>query len=78
MSEQSCAGNVIAAIATILWPGLGQLLQGRLWSAILFCIGCLVGYALWYLILPLIIALLLHLWAIIDAAKFVPRVALSR
>jgi TM2 domain-containing membrane protein YozV len=33
---QGTTGNVIAALASFLIPGLGQLLQGRLFPAILF------------------------------------------
>jgi TM2 domain-containing membrane protein YozV len=33
MSGQGSAGNVIAALASFFIPGLGQLLQGRLFKA---------------------------------------------
>lgn len=32
MGGQGSAGNVLAALASFFIPGLGQLLQGRLWS----------------------------------------------
>lgn len=70
MSQQGSSGNVIAAICNIFIPGLGQLVQGRLLAAILFFIFTAGGYALWWLIIPPIIAFVLHLWSIIDAAKF--------
>ncbi len=42
---QGSAGNVISALASLLLPGLGQLLQGRFLAAILFFIGAAV---LWF------------------------------
>ena len=70
MSGQRSGGNVIAALCNIFVPGLGQLVQGRILTALLFFVICAVGYALWWLIIPAIIAAIAHLWAIIDAAKF--------
>lgn len=70
MSQQGSAGNVIAAIASFFFPGLGQLVQGRIMAALLFCIVTIVGYAMWWLIVPAIIGGIVHLWCIIDAAKF--------
>ncbi|WP_417761847.1 hypothetical protein [Shewanella sp.] len=70
MSQQGSSGNVIAAICNIFIPGLGQLVQGRLLAAILFFIFTAGGYALWWLIIPPIIAVIVHLWSILDAAKF--------
>lgn len=63
---QGSAGNVLAALASLFIPGLGQLLQGRLLAAI---VQFLLAAALW------IIALgwLVHLWSILDAALFKPR-----
>jgi TM2 domain-containing membrane protein YozV len=63
MSGQGSAGNVLAALASRFIPGLGQLLQGRLGMAVLqFVLAAL----LWVWLLGWII----HLWSIIDAAKF--------
>ncbi|NRD75874.1 hypothetical protein HQQ94_22200 [Shewanella sp. VB17] len=70
MSQQGSAGNVIAAIASFFFPGLGQLVQGRILAAILFCLITIVCYAMWWLIFPAIIGGIVHLWSIIDAAKF--------
>ena len=70
MSGQGSAGNIIAAICNVFFPGLGQLVQGRMIPAIIFAIICIAGYAFWWLIFPAIIAGLFHLWAIIDAATF--------
>lgn len=71
MSIQGSGGNVIAAICNIFFPGLGQLVQGRILAALFFAIICVGGYALWWLFfIPAIIAAIVHLWSIIDAAKF--------
>jgi TM2 domain-containing membrane protein YozV len=70
---QGTAGNVIAALANVFVPGLGQLLQGRLLAAILFFVLIVTGYALWFLLIPAILAAVLHLWCILDAAIWKPR-----
>jgi len=70
MSSQGSGGNVLAAICNIFFPGLGQLVQGRILSALIFAIVCIGGYALWWLVIPAIIAALFHLWSIIDAARY--------
>ncbi|QYJ79100.1 hypothetical protein [Shewanella acanthi] len=72
MSQQGSAGNVIAAIASLFFPGLGQLLQGRILAALMFFLVTVVGYALWWLIVPAVIGAIFHLWSIIDAARFTP------
>ncbi|MCB0280676.1 MAG: hypothetical protein KDD94_14295 [Calditrichaeota bacterium] len=65
MDGQGSAGNVIAALCSFFIPGLGQLLQGRLMIAIImFILSCLM----WIVLL----GWLVHLWSIIDAAKFRP------
>lgn len=66
------AGNVIAAIASVFIPGLGQLVQGRILSALLFFVVAGGSYGLSFLILPLIVAIPVHIWAIIDAAVWKP------
>jgi len=63
MQGQGSAGNVIAALASFFIPGLGQLLQGRILAALLFCVFACV---MWVVLL----GWLVHLWAIIDAAMF--------
>ena len=63
MNGQGSAGNVISALTSFFIPGLGQLLQGRLGMAI---IHFLLAALLWVFLLGWII----HLWSIIDAAKF--------
>lgn len=70
MASQGSTGNVIAAICNIFFPGLGQLVQGRVLPAIIFAIVCVGGYALWWLVVPAIIAGIFHLYSIIDAATY--------
>ncbi len=70
MSSQGSSGNVIAAICNVFFPGLGQLVQGRLVAAIIFAIICVGGYALWVFVVPAIIAGIFQLWSIIDAATY--------
>ena len=66
MGGQGSAGNVLAAFASLFIPGLGQLLQGRLAMAIFQFV--LAGL-LWLLLLGWVI----HLWSVLDAARFAPR-----
>jgi len=56
MSEgQGSTGNVIAALCSFFIPGLGQLLQGRLVSALLwFVAACIVGALTFVLTLGLL------------------------
>lgn len=70
MAGQGSGGNVLAALCSLFIPGLGQLLQGRLLAAILFFVIVGVGYALWFLVVPPFIAAIVHLFAILDAARF--------
>ena len=65
MSRQGSAGNVIAALCSFFIPGLGQLLQGRVLAAL--CHFVLAG-VLWFILL----GWLVHLWSIIDAARYSP------
>ena len=70
MSGQGSGGNVIAALCNVFFPGLGQLIQGRIVAALIFAVVCVTGYALWWLVFPAIFAGLFHLWSIVDAARF--------
>ncbi|ASR43909.1 MULTISPECIES: hypothetical protein [unclassified Luteimonas] len=55
MSGQGSAGNVIAAICSFIVPGLGQLVQGRLLSAVLwFLAGCIAFAITWLLTVSLL------------------------
>ncbi len=70
MSPQGSVGNVIAAIASFFIPGLGQLVQGRVFAALIFCLIIYTCYLFWVLIIPPIIGFIIHVWCVIDAAKF--------
>jgi TM2 domain-containing membrane protein YozV len=63
MTGQGSTGNVIAALASFFIPGLGQLVQGRVFMALVMFV--LAGL-LWFIWLGWII----HLWSIIDAARY--------
>ena len=63
---QGSAGNVIAALASVVIPGLGQLIQGRLVKAVIMFV---LAAILWFFLLGWII----HLWSILDAALWKPR-----
>ncbi len=65
MSGQGSAGNVLSAFASLVIPGLGQLLQGRLVMAVIHFV---LAVLLWLIYLSWII----HLWSILDAAKWKP------
>lgn len=72
-SGRGSTGNVIAALCSLFVPGLGQLLQGRLLAAAFFFVVVGGLYALYFLVIPYLIALPLHLWAILNAALYRPR-----
>ena len=63
---QGSAGNVIAALASLFIPGLGQLVQGRFLAAVFFFLASVI---LWFVFLGWII----HLWACLNAALWKPR-----
>lgn len=65
MAGQGSGGNVIAALCSLIIPGLGQLLQGRLLIAVFMFV---MAALLWIILLGWVI----HLWSILDAAKFKP------
>ncbi len=66
---QGSAGNVIAALASLLVPGLGQLVQGRFLAALLFLVGAAV---LWFVSLGTL-GWIMHLWSCLNAALWKPR-----
>ena len=52
---QGSAGNVIAAICSLIIPGLGQLVQGRILSAIVwFVVACIAFAVTWLVTLSLL------------------------
>ena len=66
MAGQGSTGNVVAALCSFFIPGLGQLLQGRLFTAI---IQFVLAGILWFFFLGWII----HLWSVLDAALWKPK-----
>ena len=62
---QGSSGNVIAALASFFIPGLGQLLQGRLFLAL---VQFVMAALLWIILLGWVI----HLWSILSAALYEP------
>jgi TM2 domain-containing membrane protein YozV len=65
MAGQGSGANVFAAFCSLLVPGLGQLLQGRLLAA---AIQFVLAAVLWLGLLGWIV----HIWSVIDAARFTP------
>jgi TM2 domain-containing membrane protein YozV len=65
VTGQGSGGNVLAALCSFVVPGLGQLLQGRLGMAF---VQFVLAAALWFVLLGWVV----HLWSVIDAAKFEP------
>jgi len=63
MAGQGSTGNVIAALCSFFIPGLGQLIQGRLLMAITHFV---LAAVLWFVLMGWVI----HLWSIIDAARY--------
>jgi len=70
MSGQGSGGNVLAAICSFFIPGLGQLVQGRVFAAILFFIGMIVSWALTWIVIGWVMVPIVYLWCIIDAARY--------
>jgi len=65
MMAQGSTGNVIAAVCSFFIPGLGQLVQGRLFAAI---IQFVLAAVLWFVFL----GWLVHIWSVVDAARYKP------
>ena len=63
MPGQGSTGNVIAAVCSFFIPGLGQLVQGRIFMA---AVQFVLAAVLWWFLLGWVI----HLWSIIDAARY--------
>lgn len=55
----------MAAVCSFFIPGLGQLVQGRLLAA---AVQWVLAGLLWFVLLGWVV----HLWSIIDAARFQP------
>jgi len=77
MSAQGSTGNVIAAICSFFVPGLGQLVQGRPLSALLWFFAACIAFAVtWLLTLSLLPFgwFVVSIFACINAALYRPRV----
>lgn len=62
---QGSAGNVLAALASIFIPGLGQLLQGRWFLGLVQFVLAAVLWIVW-------MGWVVHLWSVINAARYSP------
>jgi TM2 domain-containing membrane protein YozV len=56
-------GNVLAAICSFFIPGLGQLVQGRVFKALIMFVLAAVLWVIW-------LGWIIHLWSIVDAALY--------
>lgn len=63
---QGSGGNVLAAICSFFIPGLGQLVQGRFWIALVMFVLAGILWIVW-------LGWIIHLWSILDAALFKPK-----
>jgi TM2 domain-containing membrane protein YozV len=61
MAGQGSTANVIAAICSVFYAGLGQLVQGRFLMAL---VQFVLATVLWFFMLGWVI----HIWSVIDAA----------
>ena len=61
--SQGSTGNVIAAVCSFFIPGLGQLVQGRLLAAV---VQFVLAGLLWFIFMGWVV----HIWSIIDAARY--------
>ncbi len=65
MSGRGSTGNVIAAVCSFFIPGLGQLVQGRLFAALAQFVLAGVLWVIW-------LGWVVHLYSIVDAAVHKP------
>ncbi|WP_218354509.1 DUF6677 family protein [Alteromonas lipotrueiana] len=73
MSGQGSGGNVIAALCNFFIPGLGHLVQGRVFKAIIFFLVVSASYAMAATVILFfmwLVGAIFHLWSIIDAATY--------
>lgn len=65
MTGQGSTGNVVAAICSFFFPGLGQLVQGRPVTALVhFVLACL----LWFVLMGWVMSI----WSALSAAWYRP------
>ena len=67
MPGQGSTGNVIAALCSFFLPGLGQLLQGRLITAIFYflVVGAFYATVVFYFV-----GMIFHLFCVLSAATY--------
>ncbi|HEU0153451.1 MAG TPA: hypothetical protein VFQ84_08915 [Arenimonas sp.] len=73
---QGSTGNVIAAICSFFVPGLGQLVQGRLLSAILWFFTACIAFAITWLVTLSLLPFgwfVISILSCINAAMYSPR-----
>jgi TM2 domain-containing membrane protein YozV len=68
VAGKGSTANVIAAICSLFFPGLGQLTQGRLGKALWHV---LLAGALWLISFGTL-GWIMHLWSAFEAAKYDP------
>lgn len=64
VSQKGSAGNVLAAALSFFIPGLGQLTQGRLWTAFIHLV---LGGILWTISFGTL-GWVMHIWSCYSAA----------
>jgi TM2 domain-containing membrane protein YozV len=72
-SGQGSTGNVIAALCSLFIPGLGQLIQGRLLSAIFWFVTACIAFAVTWLITLSLLPFgwfLISIFSCISAARY--------
>jgi TM2 domain-containing membrane protein YozV len=65
-TQQGSTGNVIAALCSFFAPGLGQLLQGRVITALVHFV---LAVAIWLVSFGTM-GWIMHLWSTISAARW--------
>ena len=64
MPEKGSTANVIAGLASFFIPGLGQLVQGRLFKA---AVHVIVGALIWLISFGFL-GWIMHIWSAYEAA----------
>ena len=66
----SGTSNAVAGLASFFFPGLGQLIQGRIGAAIGFFVFWMLGIALCFVIIGVFFLPLVWIGSIVDAARY--------
>lgn len=67
-------GQAIPALANVFLPGLGHLIQGRFFAAIIWLIVNVLAAASMLILVGFALFPLVWIWCILDAARYSPRV----